>query len=251
MQHFRVWLALAVLGFTSCHSNSSTNGNEQTKAEDALKPATPAGSVQVSIGNRDKDTQDITIKFVLEGKDKEKSFSQPVLKEVSDSEVYRVLWDKPNSCYIGVLKPNHSVRYYHASQDSASKDLKILWATAPPERIWSYIENTMGLGKISSAAALSNEYKKNFQSGNIIADFIVQLKPDSTAADKVELYVEFGGVRKSMYLPVPAGYKPTVQPTSSQDHVYVSMAKDGKLEAVMDLKVENGRLKIEHLKDIK
>lgn len=248
MQHFRVWLAgLAVIAFTACNSGTGKK-NEGTDTAAALTPATPAGTVDVAITGRDKDTQTITIKFQIKDLKKEKSFEQMVLKDAPDAEVFKVLWDEPNSAYIGVLKPNHGVRYYHASQDG--NDLKVLWATSPPERIWKYMENTMGLGKVSASAELTKKYSKNMQSGQIIADFIAEIRPDKSP-DSVELYVEFGGVQKSMYIGIPAGYQPTIQQTSEADHVYFSLVKDGKAEPFIDLKVDNGRLQVQTLKEIK
>ncbi|HVI45966.1 MAG TPA: hypothetical protein VM802_13910 [Chitinophaga sp.] len=250
MQHFRVWLILAVFGLAACNSGNSAADKtaDQSKTEE-LKPATPAGSVSVSISKKDKDTSEITINFQIKDLKKEKSFEQAILKDAADADLYRVLWDEPNSAYIGVLKPNHTVRYYHASQE-ASGDLKILWATSPPERIWKYMENTMGLGKVSSAGKPVNKYSKGIQSGKILADFIAEIRPNA-AADSVELYVEFGGVRKSMFMPVPKGYAPTIQQTAQDDHVFFSLIKDGKAEPFIDMKVENGRLQVHTLKEIK
>ncbi|CAL1516963.1 hypothetical protein [Chitinophaga sp. MM2321] len=248
MQHFRVWLALSVLGFTACNSGSNKAGSDAADSAAAFKPATPAGTIAVSITGKEKDTQEIIIKFQIKDLVKEKSFEQVVLKDVSEADLYRVLWDKPNSCYIGVMKPNHAARYYHASQDG--NDLKILWATAPPAPIWQYMENTMGLGKVSSANELVKKYSKNIQSGKIIADFIVEIKPDATP-DSVELYVEFGGVRKSMYMPVPKGFEPTIQQTTQDDHVLFALVKDGKAEPFIDMHVVNGRLQVQTLKEIK
>ncbi|WP_160717957.1 hypothetical protein [Chitinophaga solisilvae] len=248
MQHFRVWLALAAIGFTACNQGTNNKNANAADTATALQPATPAGSVAVVISGKEKDTQEITIKFQIKELKKEKTFEQVVLKDAAESELYKVLWDEPNSCYIGVLKPNHAVRYYHASQ--SGDDLKILWATAPPERIWKYMENTMGLGKVSAAGDLKKSYRKNFQSGKIIADFIAEIKPDATTKDSVELYVEFGGVRKSMFVPVPAGYQPTIQETANQDHIYFSLVKDGKVEPFIDMKVEDGRLQVQTLKKI-
>lgn len=248
MQHFRVWLALAVLGFTACNSGTKKDGSNAADTATALVPATPAGTIAVAISGKEKDTQEITIKFQIKELKKEKSFEQVVLKDAADADVYKVLWDEPNSAYIGVLKANHSVRYYHASQEG--DNLKILWATAPPERIWKYMENTMGLGKVTAGAAVTKKYSKNLQSGKIIADFIVEIRPDNTP-DSVELYVEFGGLNKSMFMPVPAGYEPTIQQTSAADHVFYSLVKDGKAEPFIDLHVDNGRLQVVTLKEIK
>ncbi len=249
MQHFRAWpVLLAVVAFTACNQGGAKQGKNNT-ADTALVPATPAGTVAVDISGKDKDTQEIAIKFQIKGLTKEKKFEQVVLKDAPDAEVYKVLWDEPNSCYIGVLKANHAVRYYHASLDDAGNP-KVLWATAPPERIWKYMENTMGLGKVTASAEQVKKYSKNLQSGKIIADFIAEIRPDNSP-DSVELYVEFGGVRKSMFIAVPKGYQPTIQQTSEANHVYFSLTKDGKAEPFIDLHVENGRLQVVTLKEIK
>ncbi|MBC9930363.1 hypothetical protein [Chitinophaga qingshengii] len=250
MQHFRGWLVgMAAIAFTACNSGTGTKNNgTETAATASITPATPAGTVDVAITGRDKDTQQITIKFQIKDLKKEKSFEQVILKDAPDAEVFKVLWDQPNSAYIGVLKANHAVRYYHASQEG--NDLKILWATAPPEPIWKYMENTMGLGKVSATGNLTKKYSKNMQSGQIIADFVAEIKPDNSP-DSVELYVEFGGVQKSMYIGIPTGYQPTIQQTSEADHVYFSLVKDGKAEPFIDLKVDNGRLQVKTLKEIK
>jgi hypothetical protein len=207
--------------------------------------------VDVTLKNRDKDTAQVVIKFAIDGVVKEKTFEQAILTEGSDADVIRVAWDKPKSAYIGVVKPNRTPRYYHASVDSAKGDVKILWATVPPKPVWLYMENVQGLGKVAAAAgSTTNSYRKKIQSGKIIEDFIATIKPGDNP-DNVVLYVEFAGVNKTMTMPVPKGYKPTIQTTGRPDQVYFSMEKDGKLDAVMELKVEDGHLNVEHLKEIK
>lgn len=249
MQQFRIGLAIAIAVLSACNSgNQNANGNASTDA--AVHPATPAGTIAVTIKDRDKDTAQVTIKFTLNGQEKEKTFEQTLLSNASDADLYKVLWDAPNSCYVGVMKANHQPRYYHASV-SDKNDLKILWFASPDKRIWGYMEDSMGLGKVSvSGGEMVQKYSKNFQSGKILADFIAEIKPDASA-DSVELYVEYGGVRKSMFMPVPKGSKAVIQPTGADDHVLFSFVADGKAEPVIDLHVENGRLQIRTLKEIK
>ncbi|HEY9258070.1 hypothetical protein [Chitinophaga sp.] len=248
MQHFRIGLAIAIAVLSACNSgNQNANGNAAKDA--AVHPATPAGTIAVTITDRDKDTGQVTIKFKINGQEKEKTFEQTLLTNASDADLYKVLWDAPNSCYVGVMKANHQPRYYHASV-SDKNDLKILWFASPDQRIWSYMEDTMGLGKVTVGSDLVQKYKKNFQSGKILADFIAEIRP-ATSPDTVELYVEFGGFTKSMMVPVPKGSKAVIQPTAAQDHVYFAFAADNKAEPVIDLHVENGRLQLKTLKEIK
>ncbi|MBS0027965.1 hypothetical protein ACTJJ0_04835 [Chitinophaga sp. 22321] len=250
MQHFRIGLAIAIAILSACNSgNPNANGNAATDTAAAVHPATPAGSIAVTITNREKDTALVTIKFKMNGQEKEKVFEQTILKDASDDDLYKVLWDAPNSAYVGVLKANHQPRYYHASV-SDKNDLKILWFASPSERIWGYMENTMGLGKVSAGGNLVQKYSKNIQSGKILADFIAEIKPDASP-DSLELYVEFGGLRKSMFMAVPKGAKAVIQPTGQDDHVYFSFVTDNKAEPVIDLHVENGRLQVKTLKEIK
>ncbi|PSL46786.1 hypothetical protein CLV51_103768 [Chitinophaga niastensis] len=245
MQHFRVGLALAIAVFSACNPGNKANNNASTDA--TVKPATPEGTISVVVTDKEKDTQLVTIKFQIKDLKKEKTFEQAVLKGVSETDEYKVLWDAPNSCYIGVLKPSHQARYYHASVKG--NDLKILWVPTPPEQIWQYMENTMGLGKVSVGGQLADKYRKNIQSGKILGEFIAEIRPDASP-DSLELYVEFGGVRKSMFMPIPKGYKPTIQETANVDHVLFSLVKDGKAEPMIDMHVENGRLQIKTLKEI-
>lgn len=214
MQHFRIGLALALAILSAC--NSGTNKEAATgESASVVKPATPEGTISVTFSDKEKDTSLINIKIQLKEGTKEKSFEQAILKDVPESDLYKVLWNEPNSCYIGVMKPNHQPRYYHAFVDS-KKDVKILWAATPPQPIWEYMEGTLGLGKVTAGSEMLQQYKKSFQSGNILADFIVEIKPDASP-DSLELYVEFGGLRKSMFMPVPSGSKGVIQPTGQDD----------------------------------
>jgi hypothetical protein len=249
MQQFRIGLAIAIAVLSACNSgNQGANGNAATDTAQAVKPATPAGTVNVTITGREKDTALVTIKFQIKDLKIERKFEQTLLKDAPEADLYKVLWDAPNSCYIGVLKANHQPRYYHASVKD--NDLRILWFPSPPDRIWGYMENTMGLGKITAGGEMLDKYRKNIQSGRILGDFIAEIRPDASP-DSLELYVEFGGVRKSMFMRIPEGAKPVIQPTGQDDHVYFSFLKDNKAEPMIDLHVENGRLQINTLKEIK
>ncbi|MBV7531239.1 hypothetical protein [Chitinophaga sp. sic0106] len=252
MKRIPVYLAIAALGFTAACNNAQQSGKSTAQQSDSvpMTPATAAGKVEVVLKDRNKDTARVVIKFEINGEVKEKSFDQAILQEGSDEDVVRVAWDKPNSAYIGVVKPNRAPRYYHASVDSSKGHLKIFWATVPPKPVWLYMENVQGLGKVSHSGEIVTSYRKNIQSAKIIEDFIVDIKPGKSP-EEVILYVEFAGVNKTMTMPVPKGYKATIQKTATPDHVYFSMEKDGQLDAVMDLKVEDGRLQVEHLKEIK
>jgi hypothetical protein len=250
MQHFRIGLAIAIAVLSACNSgNQNANGNATTDTAAAVHPATPAGTIAVTIKDREKDTAQVTIKFTINGQEKEKTFEQTILSSASDADLYKVLWDAPNSCYVGVLKANHQPRYYHASVTDKN-DLKILWFASPSERIWGYMENTMGLGKVTAGGDMVQRYSKNIQSGKILGDFIAEVKPVGSG-DSVELYVEFGGLTKNMFMPVPKGAKAVIQPTGAADHIYFSFVADNKAEPVIDLQVENGRLQIKTLKEIK
>lgn len=232
----------------ACQSSTKQEQQQEDSAAAALTPAKPAGQVQVAIAF-DKDTQRVKIRFALDTLLKEKTFEAPLAKDVDTADLYRVVWDKPNSCYIGVLKKDHSTRYYHASRSEDGRELKINHVGTPPEAVWHYAEQTLGLGKIKTAAPLTEHYKQNFQSGRIIADFIVNIRPASTP-DSIQLYSEFGGGRKTQVIPVPQGYKPGIRSTGRPDHCVFGLVKDGAFEGVMDIRVENGHLQITELKRI-
>ncbi|MBO9733086.1 MAG: hypothetical protein J7623_30880 [Chitinophaga sp.] len=248
MQQFRIGLAIAIAVLSACNSGNQNVNGTTGKEEAAVHPATPAGTIDVTITDRDKDTSQVTIKFKINGQEKEKTFEQSLLKDAADADLFKVLWDAPNSAYVGVMKANHQPRYYHASI-SDKNDLKILWFASPDKRIWSYMEDSMGLGKVAASGEMVQQYKKSFQSGKILADFIANIKPGA-AADNVELYVEYGGFNKSMTIPVPKGSKAVIKPTAEQDHVYFSFVTGNKVEPVIDLHVENGRLQVKALKEL-
>ncbi|QHS62793.1 hypothetical protein [Chitinophaga agri] len=225
---------------------ASADENDKTSAGEAFKPAEPAGKLSVSFPVTD--TTEIKLVFEMDGKTKEKTFELPLAKEVPEKDLFRLVWDKPNSCYIGVLKQNRDTRYYHASVDEKGYP-QIFHVGTPPAEVWQYAENKLGLGKISSATAaqIVQSYKQNFQSGKIIADFIVQVKPGASDA-AVEIYAEFGGANRTLPLAVPAGSKAGLLLQKGRpEQCFVVLETDGKLSNTYEIKVENGRLQINTL----
>lgn len=245
-------IGIAALGcLAACQSPApkGDTGQEQadTTAAGQLVPAKPAGAIQVSFA-QEKDTQQVKIRFSLNNQEKESSFDLPLAKDVPEADLYRTAWDKPNSCYIGVLKADRGTRYYHASL-SESGNLQINQVGTPPRAVWTYVEDVLGLGKVHAPAKVTDSYKHNLQSGKIIADFIVRLEPASRA-DSIALYAEFGGASKKQSLPVPQGYKPVIQLTDQPDHCVFGIMQDQQFDAIIDIKVQNGRLQLTKLKQV-
>ncbi|RFS24894.1 hypothetical protein DVR12_06820 [Chitinophaga silvatica] len=238
-------MAIAITILSACNS-----GNQASKGADSanvVHPATPDGTVSVTIGDREKDTSQITISFQVKGLKKEKTFDQVILKDVSDTDLFKVLWDQPNSVYVAVLKPSHNARYYHGSISDG--EAKIFVAATPPKRIWMYMEDSLGLGKLSGAKGLVASYRKDIQSGKILGQFIAEVRPIDSVKN-VELYVEFGGVTKKMNITLPLDTKAMIQPTKDDSHVYFSFVKGEQVDPIIDLYVENGRLQVKTLKEI-
>jgi hypothetical protein len=248
MRHIsKVIIMLAGLGMTACQSSGTKQGaDSDSTIVEKLVPATPAGAIQVSFADKDKAVQLVKFRFTVDTLVKEKDFDLSIATGMQDADLYRTVWDKPNSCYIGVIKDNKGIRYYHASQDG--KDLKIFQVGTPPKMIWEYVENELGLGKVTKGE-MTNYYKKNFQSGKIIADFIVEVKPVA-GKDSADLYTEFGGANKKERVSVPAGFKPVIQLTTDQDHCIFGVVKEDAFEGVTDIRVEKGRLQLTPLKAI-
>jgi hypothetical protein len=233
------WSFLFLLTFFfACNESGKQTAATEGSAE--LTPATPAGKINVSFP--EGDTGLVKIVFELDGKTKEKTFELPLADDAQDKDLYRTVWDKPNSCYIGVLKKKHSTRYYHASTDG--KDLSINHVGTPPEAVWHYAEQTLGLGKVELTVKVQDSYKKNLQSGKIIADFIVKTEPASST-DSVRLYSEFGGANKRMSIAVPEGYRSgIIEVTGHPEQVYLVFVKGNKFKNAVDISVKDGHLQI-------
>ncbi|MBW8683957.1 hypothetical protein [Chitinophaga rhizophila] len=247
----KAWsLLLIATLFFACGSQqekgSAAETDDTSSAGEAFQPVEPAGKVSVSFPVTD--TTEIKLVFELDGKTKEKQFRLPLAKDVEEKDLYRLVWDKPNSCYVGVLKQNRTTRYYHASVDDKGF-LQINHVGTPPAGVWQYAENKLGLGKISAAGAakLENSYTKNLKSGQIIADFIVKIVP-LASKDSVHVYTEFAGANRTLSQAVPAGFNPGILVSeTNKDQCFVVLEKDGKLTNTYEIKVENGRLQINTL----
>ena len=135
MQQFRFGLAIAIAVLSAC--NSGKKPSETADSLNVVHPAKPDGTVSVTISGREKDTSEITISFQVKDQKKEKTFEQVVLKDVSDNDLFKVLWDEPNSVYVAVLKPSHNARYYHGSIHDG--EARIMVVGTPPQRIWMYM----------------------------------------------------------------------------------------------------------------
>ncbi|HEU4555046.1 MAG TPA: hypothetical protein VFS25_19500 [Chitinophaga sp.] len=245
MRHFSNLIVAAVLttSLWACGGSGTSPGNGQDSTA-AFTPAKPAGSVQVSFVH-DSDPPQVKIHFALGEKTIDKSFELPLAEDMDAEDLYRTVWDKPNSCYIGVLKNNRGTRYYHASEGDDGA-LKIFQVGTPPAAVWHYAEGELGLGKATNKSKLTDHYKKNVTSGKIIADFIVRLEPASSK-DSVQLYTEFGGVHETKTLAVPGGYVPKIQPTEEPDHCVFGLQRDDGFDPVLDIKVDGGKLAIKEL----
>jgi hypothetical protein len=246
MQYFKVALFAATMAFGLGACQSGSKPAEQDAAA-AFKPAQPEGTITVAF-THENDTSQVKINFTVGDKVKEKSFEVPLARDVEPEELYRTVWDKPNSCYIGVLKQNRTTRYYHASQ-GADGDLKIFHVGTPPDTIWRYAEEVLGLGKVTAKpdVQLTDNYQKTVNSGTIIADFIVRLEP---GPDSTRLYTEYGGANKRQAIPVPEGYVPKIQLTSRPGRCLVGVLKGDKFEELLEVKVEGGHLHISELKRV-
>lgn len=248
MKQFLAACALAT-GIMAC--NNSTDQKETSAAstvtDDAVKEATPAGTINVAFSKKDKDTSTVTFNFTVDTLKYEKSFDDlPLMKGFADTAIYRILWDKPNSVWIGIIKSNRDNRYYHGTQDGAS--LRILWVPSPPARIYEYIDKKLGLGDVIRQQPLVEKYKENFQSGLIISDFIVELKP-STTPNSIDVYIKFGGAERTLNMPVYSKGKPYIQ-AYKKDDVFVGLQIDGELEEYYEVKVIEGRIGAKQLKSV-
>lgn len=248
MQHFKeaVFAVIVALTLAACQSGGKQENDKEAAGQ--FTPATPEGSIQVSFTHED-DTSQVKILFTLGGKTEEKSFDLPLASDVEGEDLYRTVWDKPNSCYIGVLKQNRGTRYYHASQKEDG-DLTIFQVGTPPEEVWHYAEKTLGLGKVtvSTKAELTDNYKRTLTSGTIVADLIVRLEP--AGGDSVQLYTEFGGASKKETIAVPEGYVPKIQLTDKPSHCVFGLLRDDGFDGVYDITVEGGHLRVTALRRV-
>lgn len=236
------YAALALLlAATACNNKGAKNSEASaaTDEEAALQPAKPAGTMQVTILDRDKDTSSVTFSFSVDTLRYERTYKDlPLVKGFPDTAVYRVFWDQPNSVWIGFIKPNRDTRYYHASQDG--RQLKVLWVPSPPKKIYTYMEKKLGLGDVIRQQPRVSRYQKNIQSGTIIDDFTVWLKPGASKTD-ANVFMKFGGIDRTLPMVVPEGAKPYIQPYGD-DHVIVGVELNGELEEYYEIKVVNGRI---------
>lgn len=223
----------------ACNSGSK----DKSKSGSGITPAKPAGDIKVTISNMDKDTATVQFNFNIDTIQYEKVFPDvPLVKGFPDTAIYRVLWDEPNSVWIGFIKADRDTRYYHGQQDGPI--LKINWVPSPPARIYEYMERELGLGDAIRQQPLVDKYKKNIKSGDIIDDFIVELRPEK---DKTNVYAEFGGVVRTLELPMVKDGKPYIQ-VYEEDNCFVGVQVSGELVEVFQIKVVKGRLGTKQLK---
>lgn len=238
------FLLLITIFFACNESGKKPEGTAEASAADSFTPATPAGNVTVSFPSAD--TGQVKIVFEIGGQSKEKTFDLPLADDAKEADLYRTVWDKPNSCYIGVLMKKRNTRYYHASQDGS--DLTINQVGTPPAAVWQYAEQKQGLGKLDLATTVTKNYRRNLTSGKIIADLIVKIQPAVTTTDSVYVYVEFGGANRTLRLPVPDGYSGGI--ISAKEHpenCIVVFVKGSKFKSVADVSVKDGHLQISNL----
>ncbi|MBO9155370.1 hypothetical protein ACFOTA_24375 [Chitinophaga sp. GCM10012297] len=231
-------LALAI---AACNSGSTGKKTDEYKSDDnPVVPATPGGTFTVTILDRDKDTSAVRFNFTFDTLKYERTFNDlPLIKGYPDSAIYKVFWDEPNSVWVGFIKPNRDTRYYHGSQDKAS--LKINWVPSPPRRIYQFMEKVKGLGDAIRQQEMLQQYDQELKSGQIIAHFIVKLQ-DAEKPGSKNVYIEYGGIRRVLELPVPKGAKPYIQ-SVAEDHCVVGLLMpDGEKEDYYEVKVVNGRI---------
>jgi hypothetical protein len=237
-------LLLLIPFFFACNSGKAPEQSTEASAADGFTPATPGGTVDVSFPTAD--TGQVKIVFALNGQSKEKTFDLPLADDAKETDMFRIVWDKSNSCYIGILMKKRNTRYYHASLDGT--DLKINQVGTPPAAIWQYAEQKLGLGKLDLTAKITDEYKYNLTSGKIIADLIVKVKPAITTTDSVYIYAEYAGANKTLHLAVPDGYRAGIlENISHPDKCAVVFAKGSKFKNAVDVSVTDGHLQITNL----
>jgi hypothetical protein len=228
--------------------NSGKTGEQQgaaTSAAGDFTPATPAGKVTVAFPS-DADTSRISIHFEADGKSNDKTFVLPLARDVAEQDLYRVVWDKPSSAYIGVLKSDHTTRYYHASIDNG--DAKINQVGTPPAAVWHYAEDKEGLGTVSLDLKPVDNYTQELTSGKIIAELIVKKLPTSSP-DSVKMYAEFGGANKTIELAVPAEATTGIVSSTSYPHqAFLVQVLNKRYTNLVEIKVEDGHLQVNKLR---
>lgn len=243
-------LAVCTLALSMTACNNSTDkekGKDSTVVDNSVTEAKPAGTINVTFSKKDKDTSSVTFNFTVDTLKYEKTFDDvPLMKGFADTAIYRILWDKPNSVWIGIIKANRDNRYYHGTQDGAS--LRILWVPSPPARIYEYIDKKLGLGDVIRQQPLLDKYKVNFQSGLIISDFIVEFRPSSVEGT-IDVYLKFGGVERTLNMPLWGNGKPYIQ-VYKQDEVFVGVKVADELEEYYQIKVVEGRIGTKQLKTV-
>jgi hypothetical protein len=225
----------------ACNGSGTKSGAKEADSVAAFQPATPSGKVDVSFTD-DADTSRVNIRFEVEGQTKEKAFELPLARDVAQQDLYRTVWDKPNSVYIGVLKSDHSTRYYHASVDNG--DLKINHVGTPPAEIWHYAEDKEGLGTVTLEMKPVDNYTQSITSGKIIADLIVKKLP-TNSPDSVKMYAEFAGANKTITLPVPPEASTgVVHSNNHPDQAFLVQVLNKRYRNLVEIKVEEGHLQV-------
>lgn len=238
--------ALLLLLLSACAGQGDEAGKKYHEGE--VTPAKPAGTLQVQIEGREKDTASVTFLWTVDSLKYEKNFSDlPLMPNLPDTSLYKVLWDAPNSVWIGFIKASRETRYYHGTQDG--KSLRILWVPSPPQRIYTYMEKEMGLGDALHNFEKVTRYAKPLRSGQIIGEFIVDLR--NATPDKVSIYMEFGGIRREIDMPTPKGTKPYIMAVAENNCVVGLEMADGELEDIFQVKVVDGRIGYKQMKTVK
>ncbi|UYQ91525.1 hypothetical protein MKQ68_15650 [Chitinophaga horti] len=237
-------LALATIS-TACNQGGKKDGKDS--AVSTLTPAKPEGTISVALENRDQDTGQVRINFQIGNARVEEVFDVDLLQQGADTAIYRVVWDKPNSAYVGVIKSNKDTRYYHALTDSPF--VRIRWSAAPPKDIWQYVEGPLGLGAFLKNQPLVKEHNKNFRSGQLVEDFIV--KVEQAGADSVKLHYKYGGIEEVDTYYIPASVAEAWLTVAQDDLVYFGLKMNGEFKEAKQLRVRNGRLETKTLRKIK
>ncbi|WP_295122209.1 hypothetical protein [uncultured Chitinophaga sp.] len=239
-------LGLALAAFATACNTSGKKGDKKGEVN-TITPATPAGTISVNLENRDKDTGLVRIKFQIGEAKVEEVFEVDLLQQGADTALYRILWDKPNSAYVGVIKSNKETRYYHAITDSPF--VRIRWSAAPPKEIWEYTENVLGLGAFLKNQPLVKKFSKNIKSGAIIDDFNVEI--EQAGKDSVILHYKFGGITEQEGFAVPSSVAEAFLTVAQDDFVYFGLKMNNEFKEAMSIRIRNGRLETKTIRKLK